>query len=271
MRRKLSRRGRRKSRRYAFLAIAGLAALTVFAALYAQAAELPCYPGSARRKQTLNTPAPAASAVPDVPESTVLDIPCIDQSESWPTGCESVCAVMALRYAGVEITVDEFIDGYLPLGNPPYQDREGNWVGCDPRQAFPGDPRSADGWGCYAPVIQSAVKNLLLDREIDSLSVRDLSGQDLDALCETYIKEGTPVLVWATIDMEEPQISNSFFLEDTWEEFQWVYPMHCLLLVGWDENGYYFNDPLAGQAVFYEKEAVEQAYAGLGRQALAIG
>ncbi len=266
MRRNWSRVRRRKSRKNVFIAITGLVVLTVFTALYALAAELPCNPEATM----LDIHCIDQAELPCNPEATVLDIPCIDQSESWPTGCESVCAVMALRYAGVEITVDEFIDEYLPLGNPPYQDQEGNWIGCDPRQAFPGDPRSEDGWGCYAPVIQSAVKSLLLDREIDSLSVRDLSGQDLNALCKAYIKEGIPVLVWATINMEEPQITNSFFLENTWEEFQWIYPMHCLLLVGWDENGYYFNDPLAGQAVFYEKDAVKQAYTGLGRQALAI-
>ena len=28
----------------------------------------------------------------------------------YPTGCESVSAVMALQYAGVDITVDTFID-----------------------------------------------------------------------------------------------------------------------------------------------------------------
>ena len=40
----------------------------------------------------------------------VLDAPFIDQREKYPTGCESVSAVMALQYAGVDITVEEFID-----------------------------------------------------------------------------------------------------------------------------------------------------------------
>ena len=50
-----------------------------------------------------------------------LDAPFIDQREKYPTGCESVTAVMALQYAGVDVTVEEFIDGYLPQGEAPHQ------------------------------------------------------------------------------------------------------------------------------------------------------
>ena len=42
-----------------------------------------------------------------------IDVPYIDQSKRYPTGCESVSTVMALQYAGVNISVDKFIDNYL--------------------------------------------------------------------------------------------------------------------------------------------------------------
>lgn len=203
-------------------------------------------------------------------EGVSLDVPFIDQRQGWPTGCESVCAVMALRYFGVDITVDGFIDGYLPLGAPPCEDGGGTLVGCDPRQAFPGDPRSEDGWGCYAPVIFKATERLLREREETSLSIKDLSGETLESLCENYVAEETPVLVWATIDMEQPVETTVFRIEGTEEEFQWVYPMHCVLLTGWDDKNYIFNDPLSGKSVSYPKAEVELAYDGLGRQALAI-
>lgn len=202
-------------------------------------------------------------------ESFLLDVPFISQEENWPTGCESVCAVMALQYAGVDITVDGFIDGYLPLGNAPYEE-DGTLFGCDPRRAFPGDPRSELGWGCYAPVILEAAEQLLRDREETSLSITDLSGQSLESLCEEYVAKEIPVLVWATIGMEEPTEDITFLIEDTGEEFQWIYPLHCLLLVGWDSSGYLFNDPISGKAVHYSKSAVELAYTGLGKQALAV-
>ena len=40
----------------------------------------------------------------------VIEVPYLDQSVKYPTGCESVSAVMLLRYLGYEITVDEFIE-----------------------------------------------------------------------------------------------------------------------------------------------------------------
>ena len=40
----------------------------------------------------------------------IIEAPYIDQSLRWPTGCESVSAVMLLRYLGYDITVDEFIE-----------------------------------------------------------------------------------------------------------------------------------------------------------------
>lgn len=202
-------------------------------------------------------------------ETMLLEVPFISQGENWPTGCESVCTVMALQYFGVDIGVDEFIDGYLPLGNAPHE-QDGMLVGCDPREAFPGDPRSKLGWGCYSQVIFRALEQLLCEREVSFLSVKDLSGESLEALCGEYVASGVPVLLWATIDMEGPQDDVIFFTEDTGEEFQWIYPMHCLLLTGWDSGGYFFNDPLSGRDVRYSALSVERAYSGLGKQALAV-
>jgi uncharacterized protein YvpB len=91
---------------------------------------------------------------------TMVSAPFIDQRDGYPTGCESVSAVMALRAAGVEITVDEFIDEYLPRGAAPRL-VDGVLVGADPNVAFPGDPRSANGWGCFAPVIERAMAKAL--------------------------------------------------------------------------------------------------------------
>ncbi len=66
----------------------------------------------------------------------VIDAPFIDQRDKYPTGCESVTAVMALQYAGVDITVEEFIDNYLPQGNAPYTREDGTLVGADPWKVF---------------------------------------------------------------------------------------------------------------------------------------
>lgn len=199
----------------------------------------------------------------------LIDAPFFDQREKWPTGCESVSAVMALNYFGVEITVDEFIDGYLPMGSVPYQNASGALVGCDPRKMFSGDPRSESGWGCCAPVIFHAVEKVIQEKELP-LSIQELEGKSLEELFGEYLSREIPVILWATIDMEPPMPDAVVTLEETGEQYQWYYPMHCLLLVGRDEGGYYFNDPSAGKAVYYLKDEVETAYTELGSQAVVI-
>ncbi len=43
----------------------------------------------------------------------IIEVPYIDQTEKYPTGCESISAVMLLRYLGYPISPEEFIDRYL--------------------------------------------------------------------------------------------------------------------------------------------------------------
>src|SRR5699024_6882351 len=59
----------------------------------------------------------AALPVPGILSWMIWDVPHIYQYDSYPTGCESVSAVCALRYSGVDITVDDFIDQYLVKGS----------------------------------------------------------------------------------------------------------------------------------------------------------
>ena len=237
--------------------------LCVFAAL-ALAALLVCSPAGrmilARGSEPLE-----GGKVPGL-----IDAPFIDQRDKYPTGCESVTAVMALQYAGVEISVEEFIDGYLPQGNAPYTDESGTLVGADPWREFLGSPYSESGWGCYAPVIAGGLERLLQDRDIQDLSVKELEGESLESLCRAYVDKGVPVMLWATIGMEQPVESTQFVLEDTGRLFTWIYPLHCLLLTGGDGECYYFNDPLAGKNVPYPKDQVKTAYQGVGMQAVVL-
>ncbi len=46
--------------------------------------------------------------------------------------------------------------------------------------------------------------------------------------------------------------------------------LHCLLLVGYDENNYYFNDPMRKEFNGFSKSKVLEAYSLLGKQAVAI-
>lgn len=204
---------------------------------------------------------------PDDPCVLIESVPFVSQTEQYPTGCESVSAVMLLQYEGFDISVDTFIDTYLATGDAPYA--EGDfWYGSDPETAFLGDPRSADGWGCYAPVIAEALNAAVAG---STYTAHILYGESLEALCDDYIDIGTPVLVWATTGMEAPRESLTWYAPDAGRSVTWISPMHCLLLTGYSDNGYIFSDPLIGKNVLYPRDAAETAYSGLGMQAVVLG
>lgn len=60
-------------------------------------------------------------------------------------------------------------------------------------------------------------------------------------------------------------------LLDSKERFTWVSNEHCMLLTGYDEKGYYFNDPYENNGVvYYEKELTNNRYIAQKMQAIGI-
>ena len=193
----------------------------------------------------------------------LLSIPPLSQYPDYPTGCESVTAVMALRYAGVSVSVDGFIDNHLPCDDRFYE-QDGLLYGPDPYVNFIGDPRSSRSYGCMAPVIEKAVLSVE-----EGVAVVNTTGETLVSLCDNYIDAGVPVIVWATMEMRPVGSGKTWFLPDG-RQFTWPSGEHCLLLVGYNESEYLFNDPRHGTVVAYDKASVEAAYASLGKQSLVI-
>ena len=187
----------------------------------------------------------------------IIDVPFISQIEDYPTGCESVSTVMALNYAGFDTTVDTFIDKYL--------DRGSNYH-FDPYIEFGGNPRSTTGWGCYAEAIQLALNKFLPEEGGTSQVLRN---KTIASLCSEYIDKNIPVVFWATQEMDTIRREASWDVNG--KHIVWKSPFHCLLLVGYDDYNYIFNDPMCEYyPTYYPKEAVEAAYAAEGKQALVI-
>lgn len=197
------------------------------------------------------------STTPPAPSGNykIINAPFITQNGKYPTGCESVSAVMALNYVRNPITVDSFIDNYLEKSGTIF----------DPDISFGGNPRGS-GYGCYAPVIKKALDKILPGTGYSAKVLNDVS---LSTLCSRYIDNDIPVIVWATMNMSMPYISR------TWTYYgktiRWVAPEHCLLLVGYDDDNYIFNDPLKWSSpTYYSKSSVANAYKGLFSQAVVI-
>lgn len=192
----------------------------------------------------------------------------ISQVNSYPTGCESVTTVMALRHVGIDISVNSFIDNYLAKAPNPYY-QNGVLVGYHPDKYFIGSPYNSYSFGCYSSVIYNALIKFVDQTEY---SVEKHNGVSLQYLCENYIDKDCPVILWATMSMRNAWVNVSWRDLETGNNFNWIAPEHCLLLVGYDDNYYYFNDPLVsdGWQKAYSRSSVEKAYNALGQQSVVV-
>ena len=194
-----------------------------------------------------------------------IDVPYINQSENYPTGCESVTTVMLLHYLGYDISVDEFIEKHLIKKD--FETRDGILYGPDPWKCFVGNPYDPDSFGCYATVIISALEEIAGG---DYLVVNE-TGTDLEELAERYLEHQMPVILWNSINMREPVIGPQWKLLDTGETFTWISNEHCMLLVGEDEESYIFNDPYENRGVIAcPKEMIRNRYESYYKQAIGL-
>ena len=226
----------------------------------------------------------------------LINAPYISQRGAYPTGCESVSTVMLLKYLGYKLSVDDFIGECLEIKD--FEERDGILYGPDPRRYFCGDPYSEDGMGCYAPVIVKALNKAFETfscERADSAAApdgtalykaADETGRPLDELISEYIENDMPVIFWACINMREPVIGPEWLLTDyagdggtddefinkefTDKKFTWVSNEHCMLLVGYDEKGCWFNDPYDGNGVIrYPWDTVRARHAA--QHSMAVG
>lgn len=195
----------------------------------------------------------------------IIDVPYINQGDDYPTGCEVVSATMVLNYYGYDINVEKYIENYLDMST--IESKEGVLVAEDPNNYFIGDPRSSYSYGCFAPVIAKSM-NKILD---GGKKAKNITGSSLGDIIENYVSKGIPVLIWATIEMQETGQGTDWILKSNGLRYHWIGGEHCLVLVGYDETSYYFNDPYNNNGlVAYNKEVVEKRYEELDKQAVVI-
>lgn len=198
-----------------------------------------------------------------------VDVMLQDELES---GCEIYSAVTLLHYYGFKIDEFDFIEKFLKT-EPVYTDDEGKYIGPDMNCAFAGDPYM--GYGAYAPAMQKAI-NLFLTQEKSTRRAEVDKSSTMKELCEKYIDKDNPVMVWVTTDMFMPDGYVEWIVGYTDENarykegdtFRWPTTEHCMLLIGYDDDNYYFADSLDATVVGYERESCEKVYKEMGSQAV---
>ncbi|MED4227703.1 C39 family peptidase [Neobacillus cucumis] len=200
------------------------------------------------------------NVVPDASGKIVInDVPHIQQMPELPRGCEVTSLTMLLQYAGVSVDKMKLA---TEINTVPFRDQNG--VHGNPNEGFVGDMYSFDnsGYGVYHDPIVDLAETYLPGRIID------LTGQSIDSVYK-MIKSGSPVWV----------ITNSRFASLPQSEFsvwntqtgtvQITYREHSVLVVGYDDNYVYINDPLTDQSYkAVPRGSFEESWVQMGKQAV---
>lgn len=180
---------------------------------------------------------------------TSASVPELFQYPSMPAGCEIYSLTAVLQAMGHDADPDSIVANQLPF------DVEGD----DYASAFWGDPYwSGEG---MPPAIMAA-GNAFLEEAGANERFANLTGTDFDELA-SKASFGTPVLVWTTLDFEDPYFdepleANSFYdLE------------HCVVLLGVEGHRACIMDPTQGY-VTVNYDWFKYLYEQCGSMALAI-
>lgn len=180
---------------------------------------------------------------------TSANVPELFQYPSMPAGCEIYSLTAVLQAMGHDADPDSVVANQLPF------EVEGD----DYASAFWGDPYwSGEG---MPPAIMTA-GNAFLEEAGASERFANITGADFDELA-SKASSGTPVLVWTTLDFEdpcfdEPLEANSFYdLE------------HCVVLLGVEGHRACIMDPTQGY-VTVNYSWFKYLYEQCGSMALAI-
>ncbi len=187
--------------------------------------------------------------------SAQIDTEELMQNPELPTGCESVALTSALRSLGFKIEKTEIADKYLTYGE-------------DMMWSYVGDPEEIDGAGIYPPGLTNCANDYLKAKK-SKYTAYNTMGTKFEDLFK-LIENGCPVLIWTTMDYEEPVLSDVAF-DYNGKYYYWYGLEHCVMLCGYDldEETVTINDPLEG-IITIDLDQMKSVYDGIDRLSMTI-
>lgn len=193
--------------------------------------------------------------------SAMLSVNLVSQKPELYNGCEVSSLAMLLQYDGFEVDKMDLINQMKYDPTELETDENGDIISWgNPNTGFVGDITGKEkGYGIY----HTALIGLLQDYIPSGI---DLTNDDFGVL-ERQVSDGIPVVVWTTVNYSVP---------DSWVEwetplgpFQGTFLEHAVLLVGYDEDNVYINDPLSGASnVKIDKDQFTEVWKAMGSQAI---
>lgn len=221
----------------------------------------------------------------------IENVPFINQFNlGYPTGCEAVAATMAAQYAGYNIKASTIISNTPTDTKGKRQEtkikeieeevlneetgemeskittiEETVWVGENPFKYFVGHPtkgKSTGSYGCFAGPIVTALRN-------SGVSCTDISGVSIDTIFN-YIQNGKPVIIWCRANAADLTEGETWQYPDGSGQFVELVGEHCAVLIGYDSDYVYLNDPAVGKGVKQPKSKFISNWNKLYNQAIII-
>jgi uncharacterized protein YvpB len=213
-------------------------------------------------KRQPNVPEQHNSTVQSAPKKVILDVPIIAQNPELKYGCEVTSLTMLLQYAGVQVNKMRLADELPKDNDPVVKTKSGNitrWG--DPHDGFVGDITGRNmGYAVFDKPMEKLMRRYLPDRTVN------LTGQSFDSVLQ-QVKKGKPVVVWTTGDFKLPDRWESW--KHGSEQIQTPLDLHAVVLVGYDADHLYVNDPLTGKKAHkINRKSFIDSWIALGKQAL---
>ncbi|WP_028401102.1 C39 family peptidase [Ectobacillus panaciterrae] len=190
----------------------------------------------------------------------IEQVPFIQQQPELDRGCEVTSLAMLLQYKGVKadkMTLAKEIER-VPF--------EQNGLHGNPNEGFVGDiyTTGKSGYGVYhKPIFKLGQKYLPNE-------LLDLTGRDIKDIYKA-VSMGAPVWVITNATFEPLDESEFEMWHTNAGEVKITYQEHSVVIVGYDQNNVYVNDPLANSPKSaIPREGFEKAWEQMGKQAISL-
>ncbi|TLS37966.1 C39 family peptidase [Pseudalkalibacillus caeni] len=195
-------------------------------------------------------------------QKVILDVPLIKQNPELKYGCEVTSLAMVLQYAGIKADKMSLYRKIAKDNDPIRKTRQGNitdWG--DPNDGFVGDMTGKNaGYAVFDKPMEQLMEAYLPERTVN------LTGKPFKQI-ELQIDNNRPVVVWTTGDYRLPDRWESW--RHGKEKIKTPLDLHAVVLVGYDRENVYLNDPLSGKKeVKVNKKQFIDSWIALKKQAL---
>ena len=197
----------------------------------------------------------------------LTDFDIIEQYPELPTGCEITAMTMVLNYYGYQVNKVTMALDYMPKVQAEfYRSEDGRLMGPDLENFFVGDPTEETGYICGTGAIVTAANQYLADvgSDLTAAAMKNAQPEKLYDL----IDQGTPVVIWCTINMEDRAETDGWYREDG-TYMEWSTNDHGAVLIGYDEDTVTVADPIYSR-ITVSRDQFEKIFAERGGQCVIL-